>query len=509
MRKRLISLIVAAAVWAPVAAQAGELRIGYTTDALTLDPHNHRNRTTQTIIRNMYDGLVTRDPNMKVVPQLAEYLKVIDKTTYEVKLQAGATFHDGSPVTAEDVKYTFERLTKDDAVGGKTSPRKSLVGPVKGVEVIDARTARIMLETPWPQFPAFLTLHEIVSKNFTKAQGADGLATKVMGSGPFKLVEWRTGDSVIMERFEGYYGGSPVLLPHAKACSERVIFKIIPENASRVAALLAGDVDLINDLPAHAVNQVKSNPNTDVVTVNGTRSNFIALNNQSGPFKDKRVRQAVSHAIDKQLIIDRIMNGNGTPIAGILSPDAFGKNTNLPRLAYDPAKAKALLASAGHPDGIDVVLDVEGELKEIAEAVASLLTKSGIRTTVQVGEVGQLRKKWRTKGEPKTGDMWITSWGNGTLDPVGIFVPTHRTSDRGNSAGYGNAEFDAILDAAGVEPDAAKRAALYQKAEAMATDDAPYAYLWVTKDLYGVSKRLSGFRPSSDGRINLHDACVE
>ena len=181
----------------------------------------------------------------------------------------------------------------------------------------------------------------------------------------------------------------------------------------------------------------------------------------------------------------------------------------LPRLAFDPARTRTLLAEAGHGDGIDVVLDVKGELKEIAEAIASLLTKAGIRTTVQVGEVSQLRKKWRTKGEPKTGDMWITSWGNGTLDPVGIFVPTHRTNDRGNSAGYANAEFDAILDAAGIETDAAKRAAMYQQAEAMATDDAPYAYLWVTKDLYGVSKRLSGFRPSSDGRINLHDACVK
>jgi peptide/nickel transport system substrate-binding protein len=509
MTKRMIPFLAVAALAVPAMTQASELRIGYTTDALTLDPHNHRNRTTQTIIRNMYDGLVTRDPGMKVVPQMAEYLKVIDPTTYEVKLQAGATFHDGSPVTAEDIKYTFERLTKEGAMGGKTSPRKSLVGPVTGVDVVDARTARIKLDTPWPQFPAFLTLHEIVSKKFTEAQGADGLATIEMGSGPFKLADWRKGDSVIMERYDGYYGGSMALKPHGKACAERVIWKIIPENASRVAALLAGDVDLINDLPAHAVNQVKNNPTTDVVSVNGTRSFFIALNNQSGPFKDKRVRQAVSHALDKKLIIDRIMGGNGTAINGLLSPDAFGKNTELPELAFDPAKAKSLLAAAGHADGIDVVLDVKGELKEIAEAIASLLTKSGIRTKVQVGEVGQLRKKWRTKGKPKTGDMWITSWGNGTLDPVGIMVPTHRSNDRGNSSGYANAEFDAILDAAGTETDAAKRAAMYAKAEAMAAADAAYAYLWVTKDLYGVSKRLSGFSPSSDGRINLHDACVK
>jgi len=509
MRIRLVSLLAATALAVPVALQAGELRVGYTSDALTLDPHNHRNRLTQTIIRNMYDGLVTRDPDMKVVPQLAEYVKVVDKTTYEVKLQSGATFHDGSPITAKDVKFTFERLTKEGAIGGKTSPRKSLVGPVEAVNVIDDLTVRIVLKTPWPQFPAFLTLHEIVSEKFTKAQDADGLSTKVMGSGPFRLATWRRGDSVIMERYDGYYGGSTALAPKAKACSERVIFRIIPENASRVAALLSGDVDLINDLPAHAVGQVKNNPNTDVMTANGTRSYFIALNNQSGAFKDKRVRQALSHAIDRKLIIDRIMDGNGTPIDGILSPDAFGKNKDLPALAYDPKKAKSLLAAAGYPKGLDVTFDVKGELKEIAEAIGSLMKKAGFRATIQVGEVSQLRKKWRTKGKPKTGDMWLTSWGNGTLDPVGIFVPTHRTNDRGNSAGYANADLDNILDAAGVEPDPEKRAAMYRKAELIAAEDSPYAYLWVTKDLYGVSKRLTGFRPSSDGRINLHDACVK
>lgn len=508
MRTRFI-YVIAAVVLMPITADANELRVGYTSDALTLDPHNHRNRLTQTIIRNMYDGLVTRDPNMAVIPQLAESVKPVGDTTYEIRLRAGATFHDGSPVTAEDVKYTFERLTKDGKIGGTTSPRKSLAGPIKSVDAVDGSTVRIVLETPWPQFPAFLTLHEVVSKDFTEAQGTDGLATKVMGAGPFKLAAWRRGDSVIMERYDGYYGGSPALPPEAKACSERVIFRIIPENASRVAALLSGDVDLINDLPAHAVNQVRNNPDTDVMTVNGTRSYFIALNNQSGPFKDLRVRQALRHAIDRKLIIDRILNGNGTPIDGILSPDAFGKNRELPTPAYDVDKAKALLKEAGYPDGVDIVLDVKGEMKELAEAIGSLLTKAGFRTTIQVGEVGQLRKKWRTKGKPKTGDMWLTSWGNGTLDPVGIFTPTHRTNDRGNSAGYANPRVDGILDAASVEADAEKRAALYREAERLAAEDSPYAYLWVTKDLYGVSKRLTGFRPSADGRINLHDACVK
>lgn len=500
--------MITALVLPTSSVQAKELRIGYTEDALTLDPANHRKRTTQTIIRNMYDGLVTRDPNMKVVPQAAESWKAINATTYEITLQKGITFHDGSPMTSADVKYTFDRLTKDGAVGGQTSPRKSLVGPLKEVQIVNDRTVRFILSNPWPQFMAFMTLHEIVSKDFAEKQGAEGMATNVMGSGPFKLAKWRKGDSVIMERYDNYYGGSQDLLPVGKACAETVIFKVIPENASRVSALLAGDVHIINDLPPHTVKQVENNPDTRVMAVNGTRSSYIALNNQMKPFNDVRVRRAVAHALDRQLIVDKILNGNASLINGILGPDAFGKNKNLPAYEFNIAKAKSLLAEAGYPDGLDVTLDVTGSGKDTGSAIASLLSKAGIRTKVAVGESSQLKARYRTKGKPIDGQMWLTSWGNGSLDPVGIFVPTHRSADRGNSSGYANPEVDKLLDDANTETDSAKRAALYSQAEAIVNRDLPKIYLWVAQDLYGVSNRLSGWQPSSDGRINLHDACL-
>jgi peptide/nickel transport system substrate-binding protein len=232
------------------------------------------------------------------------------------------------------------------------------------------------------------------------------------------------------------------------------------------------------------------------------------MNMQGEFFDDPKVREAAAHAIDKDLIIDRILGGNAARIDGILSPDAFGAS-ELPRYGYDPEKAKALLAEAGYPDGIDVTMDVEGAFKDTAEAVASLLTKAGIRTKVVVGEGAQLSDKWRTKGAPKTGDMYFTSWGNGSLDPFDIFTPTHRTNDRGNSAGYSNPDLDSLLDAAAVEMDKDKRAAMYHDAEMMINADIPYLYLWVPQDIYGVSKRLKGWKPSADSRINLHDACVE
>jgi len=509
MKANWIALGAAAMLALPIAgAGAAELRVGFSSDALTLDPANHRDRETETIIRNLHDGLLTRDSAMKVVPELAESWTALDPMTYEFKLRQGVTFHDGSPMTAEDIKFTFDRLVQEGAMEGQTSPRQSLLGPLKEVRIVDDRTVQMILSEPWPILPAMLPFQEVVSKAHVEKVGANGMADQVNGTGPFRLVDWRKGDSVIMERFDGYYGGAADIPPIGKACVDRVIFKVIPENASRVAALLAGDVHIIDALPTHSINQVDNNPGTHVLSVRGTRSSYIALNNQKPPFDDVRVRHAVAHALDRQLIVDRILAGNATLIDGILSPDAFGKNAGLPAYAVDAEKAKALLAEAGYPDGIDVTLDAEGALKDTAEAIASLLTKAGIRTQVVVGESSQLVARYRTKGEPIDGQMWLTSWGNGSLDPADIFVPTHRSADRGNASGYANTELDALLDAANTELDQAKRAGLYHQAEAMVNRDLPMVYLWVAKELYGVSDKVTGWQPSADSRVNLHDACV-
>ncbi|MDU8941814.1 ABC transporter substrate-binding protein [Ovoidimarina sediminis] len=506
LKQSLIALGLAGMMAVP--GFAAELKVGYSADALTLDPANHRNRETETIIRNMFDGLVTRDAQMNVVAELAEDWTAIDATTYEFKLRQGVTFHDGSPFTAADVKFSLDRITKENAMGGQTSPRQSLLSELADVEVVDDHTVRLKLANPWPILPAMLPFQELVSEAHVAAVGEGAMADAVNGTGPFKLVEWRKGQSVIMERYDGYYGGASDIAPVGPACVERVIFQVIPENASRVAALLAGEVHIIDKLPAHMVSQVDANPDTKVMAVNGTRTSYIALNNMEGPFADIRVRKALAHAIDRQLVVDKILGGAATLTNGILSPDAFGKNQNLPAYEYDPEKAKALLAEAGYADGLEVTLDVDGANKEIAEALSAVAAAGGFRINVVVGEASMLSSRFRTKGEPIDGQMWLTSWGNGSLDPVGIFVPTHRTADRGNSSGYSNPDVDALLDEANAETDRARRAELYSQAEAIVNQDLPKVYLWVAQDLYGVSTKVTGWQPSADGRINLHDACL-
>lgn len=508
--RHILGLAASAAVLAlPISgAAASEIRVGYTQDASTLDPANHRSRISEGIIRNMYDGILARDDQMLVWPELAESFTQIDEVTYEAKLHKGVMFHDGSEMTAEDVKFTFDRLTKEGAMGGQTSPRQSLLGPLAETTIVDDYTVRFTLANAWPVFPRMLPFQEVVSKAFVEKVGTEGLATQVNGNGPFKLVDWRQGDSIIMERFDGYYGGARGIEPVGPAGVDRIIFKIIPESASRVAALLAGEVDLINELPVHSMRRVDDNPDTKVLKTLGTRSFFILLNTTKPPFDDVRVRKAANHAVDKQIIIDKILNGLALPINGILSPQSFGHNPDLPAYDHDPETAKQLLAEAGYSDGIDVMLDAESEFKDLAEALAASMASGGIRVQVQLWERNALRAHWDPE-KPKEREMYFSSWGSGALDPAGIFMPVLRTDARGNRSGYSNPEVDRLLDGANAEADQDKRSQMYQDAQVFVNDEAPLVFLWVPLDIYGASARLEGWQPSGRGIIKLHDAYLK
>jgi peptide/nickel transport system substrate-binding protein len=500
MRLRFLPALAAVALQFAV-AQAADLKIGFTVDAVTLDPGNYRARDTETLLRLMYDGLATHDRQMKVVPELASGWQVRDPVTYDFTLRSDARLHSGGTLTADDVVFSFTRLMTQGAINGQTSPRKDLLGPLKSVEKLDARTVRFTLSQPWPVFPAMLTFQEVIPKAFAEKVGAAGLATQEDGTGPFRLVQWRRGEQLVLERFPGYFGGGA-------ACIDHLIVKVIPENASRVVALLSGDVDIVNELPVDAIRQVEANSNTKVAAVNGTRTFFVSLNNTRPPFNDVRVRQAANHALNKSLIIERILRGRAVALNGVMSPDAFGFNPALPTYDYDVAKVKALLVAAGHADGIDVTLDTDGAGKDMAEAIAALLTQGGIRTKVAVGEATQVRARWLAKG-PREGDMWLSSWGNGSLDPIDIFNPTLRTGGSGNSSAFSNPEVDRLLDAASAESDPEKRVDEYKAAQVIVNREAPWIFLWLPQDIYGVSARLTGFAPSADGRLNLRDACVK
>jgi peptide/nickel transport system substrate-binding protein len=483
---------------------AREVRVGFTQDALTLDPANHRNRETQTIIRNIHDGLMARAPDMRVVPEVAESMRVVDAATYEFRIRPGVRFHSGDVLTVEDVKFSLDRLTRPNAMGGQTSPRRDLLGPLEETTIIDDRTVRLRLSQPWAPMVGIIPAQELVNRRHVERTGQEGMQTRTDGCGPFRLVDWRRGEAVIMERFADYYGGSPEIPPVGPAQVDRAIFRVVPENSSRVAALLAGEVDIINDLPPSAIRQVEASRNAQVMRVNGTRTFFVALNVAKPPFNDVRVRRALNHALDKAPIISRVLAGTATPLRGVMSPDSFAFNDALPDYRFDLERARALLAEAGVPQGFEMVIDTTGATREVAEAIAALLSRTGLRVRTQVWEGAVINPTWMNAERRRERDMYLSSWGNASLDPSDIMLPTLKTGGRGNSSGYSNAEVDRLLDTAEVEPDQDRRRDMYRRAQQVVSEEAPWIFLWLPQDLYGVSRRIEGWRPQADSRINLH-----
>ncbi len=324
------------------------ITVGMGTDKLiTLDPGNYRDRDTETVIRNMFDALVTRTHDGEVVAEIAESWDITDPTCYAFTIRDGVKFHNGEPLTADDVVFTFDRVLKENGIGGDTSPRQGLLGPLKEVRKTDARTVEFMLENPFPVFLQALCHFQIVPKAYVEEVGDAAFAEKPIGSGPFKFREGRLDDQVVLERFDDYYGGSPDIPPVGVAPIKIAVFRLMPDPATRVSALKAGEVHIIDKLPPDMAKALQSDERVAIQSVPGTRVYAIEICNTKTPFDDVRVRKALNHAIDWDAILSSIYGGYGERVSTALIPSGFGYNQDLEPYAYDPAKAVELLQAAG------------------------------------------------------------------------------------------------------------------------------------------------------------------
>lgn len=315
---------------------------------VSLDPAMFRDRESETVARNMFDGLVTRTRASAVVPELAESWKQESETTYLFVLRKGPKFHNGDPVTADDVVFTFERVLTENAIGGKSSPRKGLLGPLDRVEKVADDQVRFHLSKPFPVFLQALVHFQIVPKKYIESVGDAAFAEKPVGAGPFKFVSGKLDAEVVMERFDDYYGGAPDLPPVGPAKVKTVVFRVMPEPSTRVAALLAGEVSIIQAIPTDLVNQLSNTPTVKVATADGTRSYQIELNTAKAPFDDARVRQALNYGVNWEDILKNIYGSYGSRLATCFLPSGFGYDPAAAAFPYDPEKAKALLREAGY-----------------------------------------------------------------------------------------------------------------------------------------------------------------
>ncbi len=462
----------------------------------------------------MFDGLVTRTTTNQVVLELAESFKWVDDKTVEFKLKKNVTFHNGDPFTADDVVFTFDRVMKQD-IG---APRRFATSGIKSVEKVDDYTVRFNMPNPWPPLLQNLVHVQIVPKNYVQKVGDKGFAAAPVGTGPFKFVKGTLSDQIQMDRYDNYHGGSADLKPVGPAFLDRVTFKMMPEASSRVAALLAGEVQIIEAVPPQLIDRLKSTPEVLVQMTGGTRPKMMDMNTQKPPFNDLRVRQAFNYGTDRKALLKAIAGDIGELLPGPLSPQNTMVDPTLQPYSFDKQKALALLADAGWKPGADgilakegtkfsLVIDAYGEYVPLAEAVANQLRSNlGVDASVRTWDYAVLQPLL-LKGERQA---FVRDWGDSMFDPVSYIEAKWHTFvektalGRANFSLYSNPKVDQLIDSGAIEPNVEKRKTIYKEMQQILYNEVPSVFLYVPGEIQANSKTVQNWSPSPDSRINLH-----
>ncbi|MFK7940925.1 MAG: ABC transporter substrate-binding protein [Roseovarius sp.] len=456
------------------------VRVAYDADPVSLDPHEQLSGGTLQLSHMVFDPLVRWTQDLQFEPRLAESWEQIDATTMRFNLRDGVKFHSGNEMTSADVKWTFDRL--------KESPDfKGIFSLFTAVNVIDEDTFDLVTSEPYPLvlhtatyiFPmdsAFYTGETEDGKDKAElVKHGDSFASRnISGTGPYVVSEREQGVKVVFDRFGDYWDAE------SPGNVDQIILTPIKEDPTRVAALLAGDVDFIAPVPPTDLARVDENDGTSLITMPGTRIITFQMNqDRVEAFKDVRVRQAIDYAVNNAGIVERIMRGFGT-VGAQASPDGYlGYNADLtPR--FDVEKAKALMAEAGYADGFSITMMAPNNRyvndDKIAQAVASMLSKINIKVDLQTMPKAQYWPKF----DERAADMMMIGWHSDTEDSANFHqflsaCPDEATGNgQYNSGAYCNAEADKLMNMANAETDQAKRGEMLQQMEAILYEDAAF-----------------------------------
>jgi peptide/nickel transport system substrate-binding protein len=485
--------------------RGGTLVVGMAaTSIVTLDPAAYSDRATETVVRNIFDGLVTRTVDNEVVPELAQDYRWVDDRTVDFELKHNVTFHNGDQLTSEDVVFSFERILHQ-AIGAQ---RRGFAQEVESVQALDTYAVRFNLKSPWPVFLQMLVHNQIVPKEYASHMGDIAFAKEPVGCGPFRFVGGHLDDRVVLERYDGYYGGAHLLPPVAPPSLDGAVFEMIPDADQRIEALLDGEVHIIQNVPPQEVPRLVGVPEVAIKTTVGTRPKFMDLNVTLPPFDDPRVRQALNYAVDADRILTEVAGGYGVILTGPLSPANLYVDPTLKPYGYDPELAISLLSEAGYaPQDISFTIDAYGSYVDIAEAVAEQLRALGMDVGVQTWDYAALRPVLLDCER----QAFLRDWGDSAFDPVGYLEAKWQTYGEGTPAGranyacYSNPRVDELIQAGASEPEPAKRRRIYTEVQRLIREDAPAVFLYVPQEIEAAAVRVHNWQPSPDGRINLHD----
>jgi peptide/nickel transport system substrate-binding protein len=481
----VVSLCLAPAAW------SAELTIGRPTSPATFDPGFLKEPAT--LVDNVFDTLILRDADMKLVPGLALSWAAVDDTTWEVKLRPNVKFHNGEPFTAEAVKFTFDRVIDPAA----KSPTISYVRTVAGVDVVDATTVRIRTTGPDPLLPTRLSRYPayIVPPGYVQQVGAAEFARKPVGTGPYRVTEFVPDDHVTFVANADYWRGKPAI--------DKVVWRPIPEATARIAALLSGEVQFIEGVPADLVDALKSSGAADVVDVkNGGLTIYLGLKSAEKPLDDARVRRALSLAIDRKSIVAEILKGKAAVTGTQVSPFDAGYK-EIPPPAFDPAAAKALLAEAGYPNGFSIRFQAPRRYissAEVAQAIVQQWAAIGVKAELEVPE-------WSVYAQQvpagKQAPVYMLAWGSTqTLDADAALYAILKTGEPYSTVA--DAKLDALLDQSRKTIATDARAKIFGEIQDYVAKEVPLITLYREDSLYGKAKSVV-FSGRADARIPVYD----
>lgn len=459
-----------------------DLRVAVGSCPSSLDPFTDDTRNIQDIYRCIFEGLVKIDENGELIPLLAESWEQLDENTVQFKLRQGVTFHNGEPFNAETVAYNVDRIWDADV----KSIKNVKLSVLKKTEIIDEYTINLITEEPYPLLMTYLDALYMVPKEYCESNDLTTVSQSPVGTGAFKFVSWVPDQEIKMEAYENYWGGEIAV--------KKLDWQIVPEASTRVAALLAGDVDISYNIPSTSIAQIDAADG--YTTVDSPMAMGLVLHLQAmdstAPTANALVRQALNYAVNREALIAGVCQGLATPLEGqMASKGVIGYNENCNPYTYDVAKAQELLKQAGYENGFKITLNCpQGRYpndKEIGEAVAGMWRELGLDVEVKVWEWGTfidaMKQKENSPGAWLIGWYWSPAFDAYTAN-------SYLISDQA-FAMWKNDDFDNNMRAAAVAVDPAEHDALLQKALYAMNEDAGVVFISEPRSVFGKSEGVS------------------
>jgi peptide/nickel transport system substrate-binding protein len=486
----------------------GTIKLGINENIDTLDPHNTTIITACAIHNNIYNGLLKITYDGKTVdfkPELAREWEIQGDRVHVFRLARGVTFHNGEPCTSAEVKWNLERV-KDKQQSPIHAWKLELL---EAIDTPDPQTVKLTFTKPYPFMRVALTgstgrAGTIVSPKAVKELGK-GFGRKPVGTGPFRFVEWKESDYILVEKNPGYWetDSQGNKLPYL----DKVMFKFIIEPSTLVAALQTGEVDGVNGVAPQFVPALKGNAKLDVYTVVGGNWRCVHFNLAREPFSDLNLRRAVAFAIDRDEIVKKVEFGEAVVAHGPISPPmtgfwdpAFssGKNGQY----FDLAQAQALVKKSKHPNGVEVTLlsPNSGTSPRVCEALQAQLAKIGVKLKLEVQDIPTFRRRWL---QDKQWDMVQVQW-DADLDPDETIYPELHSKEAWNAGKWNNPEFDRLVESARAEADQKKRKRFYEDAVKLIVQDAPVAVIFHANEQKAFQKYVRGFQVIPANLMNMH-----